>query len=333
MQNAHLAHIQKNKKHLEIRSQMIRSIREFFWQQDFLEVETPLLLRLPGQEPYLSPMKVAVNNERNEPFAGYLHTSPEYTLKKMLAAGCTNIFSLCKTFRNNESFGGHHNPEFTMLEWYRTKSNFVTIMDDVENLFTHLSRQFPKKIVPNKFVRMHMKDIWQTYAGIDLDKHLETKIMYELCKERGYSVREDEPYEDLFYRIFLNEIEPQLPKDQITIIHHYPAQMAALATLSKEDDRYAERFEVYIGDTELANAFTELTDADEQLRRLEEEQALRQTLGKDIYDIDMEFIDAVGKMPNCAGIALGIDRLVQLYTGCENIDDVLVLPASRLFNT
>lgn len=131
----HVIHIQNNKKYLDLRWQILKLMREFFWSQDFTEVETPVLLRLPGQEPYLSPMKVHLHNEKGEEFTGFLHTSPEYTMKKMLAAGYEKIFSLGKVFRDHESFGGTHNPEFTMIEWYRAHADFTALMDDVEQLF------------------------------------------------------------------------------------------------------------------------------------------------------------------------------------------------------
>ncbi len=324
----HIEHIQINKKFLDLRWQILRLIREYFWSENFVEVETPLLLRLPGQEPYLSPMKLAMHDETGKEFVGFLHTSPEYTMKKMLAAGYEKIFSLCKTFRDYESFGGTHNPEFSMIEWYRGHSDFWAIMDDVETLFAFISEnlQSEKRF---SFERMHMRDVWHRYIGVNLDEYLTQEKMYELCVERGFVPEKNEAYEDLFYRIFLNEIEPKL---ETVIIHHYPKQMAALAKMSDTDLGYAERFEVYIGGLEIANAFGELTDAQEQLKRFQEEYQKRQELGKDIFAIDMEFIEAVGKMSSSGGIALGVDRLVQLFTGCQNIDSVLVLPASKLFN-
>ena len=328
MSDSHVNHIKNNKKNLEARFEIIKKIREFFLAKNFLEVETPLILALPGQEPYLTPLKVEVQNEKREKYQGYLHTSPEYTMKKMLSAGFENIFSICKCFRDQESFGGAHNPEFTMIEWYRARVDFYKIMDDAEELFYFLAIDFAVKKYP-KFEKIHMWDLWKKYVGADLNDYLEKDQMFALCAQKGYKPDNDEKYEDLFYRIFLNEIEPKLIEP--TIAHHYPAQMAALSVVSKDDPRYAERFEVYIDGLELANAFTELTDADEQLRRLTEEQKLRQIYGKDVYDIDLEFIEALKTMPPSAGIALGVDRLIQVLLGCQNINNVLVLPMSKMF--
>ncbi len=327
---SHVQEIKRKKQNLELRSKIIRSIREFFWSKKYLEVESPTVLKLPGQEPYLSPMKLFIHNQNGEQFAGYLHTSPEYTMKKMLTAGFDKIFFLGKCFRNLESFGGYHNPEFTMLEWYRTGVNFNEIMDEAEELVNFLNSKIKNKSI-GEFQRLHMRDLWQEYVGVNLDDYLEDKKMLELCLEKGFKPELDESYEDLFFRIFLNIVEPELAKLGAVIIHHYPAQMAALAKISKEDPRYAERFELCIDGIELANAFSELTDADDQLKRLEKERILRKKLNKDVYDIDGDFIEAVEKMPECAGIALGVDRLVQILLGCQEINDVIGLPGSVLF--
>jgi|SRR3989338_4359884 len=327
-----LHHLQKNKESLELRFCIIRLIREWFWAAGFTEVETPLILRWPGQEPYLSPMKLMVHDERGTAYPAYLHTSPEYTMKKMLAAGFDKIFSLGKVFRDHESFGGTHNPEFTMIEWYRAHADFWKIMNDVEGLLQFIGQKLEtrnlKRGRPN-FRKVHLRDLWREHVGVNLDDYLDQPSMYRLCQMSNVKCQMFESYEDLFFRIFLNKIEPKLTAP--TIIHHYPAPMAALAKLSEKEPGYAERFEVYVGGLELANCFTELTDADEQLRRLQADQAQRRAMGKEVFDIDMEFIEALRSLPPAAGIALGIDRLVQVILGCQNIDDVITLPMSKLY--
>lgn len=316
-----IAHIQSNNASLNARWRIMKAVRQFFWDQGFDEVETPLIVAYPGQEPFLNPMQIILHNEQGTPLAGYLHTSPEYTMKKMLAAGYEKIFSICKTFRDGESLGGSHNPEFTLMEWYRVGVDYNVIMDDVVQLLHALGLNRPVK-------RISMKELWHNQIKVDLDRHLTITAMRELCLKRGYAPQDEEPYEDLFYRIFLNEIEPTL--QGAVIIYDYPAQMAALAQLGN-DKRYAERFELYIDGNEIANAFTELTNAQEQRERFLEEQALRRSLGKAPISIDEEFLKAVEHMPPSAGIALGIDRLVMALIGCQNINDVLVLPASKQF--
>ncbi|MBP9761066.1 MAG: EF-P lysine aminoacylase GenX [Candidatus Magasanikbacteria bacterium] len=328
---SHTDHIRISKHALDFRWAMLRAIREWFWQQSFLEVETPAILRLAGQEPYLSPMEVTVHNEKGEAFPSYLHTSPEYAMKKMLAAGYDKIFFMGKCFRDYEFFGGLHNPEFTMLEFYETHGDIGTLMDRVEELCGVLTRMSPpdqKKDRP--FRRIHMRALWQETIGVDLNDYLDRDALFSLCVTKEYNPKNDEPYEDLFFRIFLNEIEPKLAHMGIVCVHHYPLPLAALSKASETDTGYAERVEVYIDGIEVGNGFSELTDAHEQKNRLMAEQVRRKELGKPVYDIDEEFITAVGELPPCAGIAIGVDRLVQIFTGCKNINSVLVLPMKNM---
>lgn len=330
--------MRENKKELDLKFAVLKLIREFFWSRDFVEVETPAIVRWPGQEPNLSPMPLVIRNERGKAFDGYLHTSPEYTMKKLLAAGWKKIFYLGKCFRDYESFGGTHNPEFTMLEWYRTNEDFYKIMEDTEKLINYIIKNlkfeiFNLKTILNdkifKFEKVEMRELWKKFVDVNLDDYLSKERMFDLSEGAGFKPVRTENYEELFYRIFLNKIEPDLKGP--LIIYHYPAQMAALARLSSADSRYAERFEVYIDGVELANGFSELTDADEQRRRLQTEQEERKRLGKEVYDIDEEFIAALKSLPPAAGIALGVDRLVMALLSCQNINDVITLPASELF--
>lgn len=329
---SHVNHIATNKEVLLERFQILRLIREWFWSQGFTEVEAPHIVRLPGQEPYLSPMKIDIHNERGETYTGHLHTSPEYLMKKMLAAGFDNIFCLGKVFRDHESFGGTHNPEFTMIEWYRANKDFWSLMTDCEQLIQFILKKVGHPSWFSQVKKIHMRDLWQEYVGINLDDYLTREAMYDLCVTRGFAPLPSESYEDLFFRIFLNDIENKLPIGTPTIVHHYPLPMAALSKASEKERGYAERFELYWGGVELANAFTELTDATEQRRRLIEEQQFRGKTEKPVFAIDEEFIAAVEQMPPATGIALGVDRLVQVITGCKNIDKVLPLPASILFS-
>jgi lysyl-tRNA synthetase class 2 len=333
-------HLMNNKDRLEFKFAVIKIIREFFWKNGFVEAEAPSIVRCPGQEPYLSPMPLTVHNEKGKRFKMYLHTSPEYAMKKMLAAGFDKIFYLGKCFRDFESFGGQHNPEFTMLEWYRAGADFFDIMDETESLFKFVAGKIKNnralapqavKIIKKKWRRVSMRDLWLRAVGVDLDEYLTTGEMARLCRRFGFQVLKNERYEDLFYKIFLNKIEPDLGIDVLTIVHHYPAKMAALARPSKRYKGYAERFELYFRGAELANAFSELTDAAEQLRRLKQEQKLRRELGKEVFPIDEEFISALrAGLPESAGIALGVDRLIQVLLGCQEINNVISLPMKKL---
>ncbi|HLD31406.1 MAG TPA: EF-P lysine aminoacylase EpmA [Patescibacteria group bacterium] len=325
-----LNHLFNHRQDLDFRYKNIRIIREIFWQWGFTEVDVPQIIRLPGQEPYLSPVPVSLHNERGGEYFGYLHTSPEYCLKKMLAAGWGSIFYLGKCFRDQESFGGGHNPEFTMLEWYRPQADFYQLMEDVSALVNTLATRVGRQSWPVR--RVFMRELWQEFLQVDLDQLLTPQSLLPVCQSLGQPASATEPYEDLFFRIFLNFIEPKLPKNELTIIHHYPLALASLARESTVYPGYAERFEAYLGGWELANAFSELIDPKEQKRRLEEEREIRKKTGRVVYDLDTEFIEAleVG-LPPTAGIALGVDRLIMALRGCQNIDDVLTLPASKLF--
>ena len=308
-------------------------IREFFWQEGFSETDTPVVVRLPGQEPYLNPVPVNLHGPKGDEHRFYLQTSPEFAMKKLLASGYEKIFNMCKCFRDHEDFGGAHNTEFTMIEWYRSPGKLAEIMNDTENLFHHIGLKlgisqikYNNKTtdISAEWERITMKDLWAKNIGINLDDYLETQKMKELVKMRGYNAGDDDAYEDLFYKIFLNEIEPNLGVGRPVFVYDDPARMCSLSRLCKDDSGYAERFELYICGLELANAFGELTDADEQNKRLEQDQALRKKLGKDIWPVDPDFISALRSgIGEASGIALGADRMVLLFTGANDINEVI----------
>ncbi len=313
------------------RFEINRAIREFFWQENFLEVETPLLVASPGQEPYLHPFETNVKDGWGKTCKGFLITSPEYAMKKLLVAGFTKIFHLSKVFRNNEEFGGTHNPEFTMIEWYRTGEGYKKLCDDIENLTRYVAKKIGaaeyEQVV---FERITMKQLWEKYVGVHLDEYLTKEAMHALALQKGYPVKESEEYEDAFFRIFLNEIEPHLTKP--TCVYEYPKLLASLARTCEHDERYVERVEAYIGGNELANGFGELTDATEQRTRLEEEQKLRKKLGNTYLPIDNEFLEGLEMgMPRSSGIALGVDRLAMALLNTKNINELLPFAAKNLF--
>lgn len=322
----------KNKEIFIKRAEIIKIIREFFWQENFIETDTPIANSTGGQEPYLEPIKTEFVDPRGQIFKQYLQTSPEYAMKKLLAGGFEKIFQICHCFRNNESFGGTHYPEFLMLEWYRVGDDYLKIMDDTENLFNLVAEKMEidflffnnKKIsIKEKWDRLTMREVWQKYLGVELNDYLTLSAMMSLAKSRGLTIDKKDLYEDVFYKIFLNEIEPKLGMDRPVFIYEYPASMAALARLSGKDPRYAERFELYIGGLELANAFGELIDGEEQKHRFAEEQNLRQELDREVCSVDEGLIDALNFLKNkkviASGIALGVDRLIMLFTGVNDI--------------
>lgn len=316
---------------------IIRAIREFFWNQDFLETDTPIAVRYPGQEPYLHPMPVTVHDPNGEAATFHLITSPEFSLKKLLAAGFEKIFSITKVFRDYESFGGTHNTEFTMIEWYRAPGALTDIMDDTENLFKTVGKKLGKTSVKHDgkevtitdaWERKTMKQLWQEYLGVNLNEYLESEPLKDLVKNKGLSVGLDDEYEDLFFKLFLNFIEPKLGVEKPIFVYDYPKRMSSLSKTCAHDPRYAERFELYIGGLEIANAFGELTDPTDQKQRLEADKELRGKLGKEVWDVDPEFIKALRALnaedlPGVSGIALGVDRMVGLFTGAHDINEVI----------
>ncbi len=341
-------------KNIQIkRSEINDLIRDFFKKRGFLELQTATVVKYAGQEPYLTPFEVCFEDEKNKKYKGYLIASPEYSLKKMLAAGFDKVFELAKVFRSNESFGGIHNPEFTMLEWYRANSDYKQIMDDVEKLVFFLNRninhsaflkyQGQKIDLTPPWQRLSVKEAFLEYAGIYLDKAKNLKAFKLQAKSKKYLPKGLKDWNDIFYSIFLNEIEPNFPKNRPIIIYDYPLPQASLAkrkTPAPEQVRYgagknsfyAERFEVYIGGLELANAFSELTGYKEQFRRLKGEQALRRKMKKALIPIDKDFIFALKLgMPPSGGIALGLERLQMLLLDIKDINDLILFPASQLF--
>lgn len=345
---------QIKKEKFILRAKILSLIRDFFYQEGFLEVETPSLVRLPGMEPHLDPMRVDLLDGAGKKIKGYLITSPEYAMKKLLVAGFSKIFQICKSFRGGEMADNLHNPEFTILEWYRARADYHDIMRDVENLTVYIAYNLYRKArarlkIKNEklkiiyqgqtinltppWPRLTVREVFQKYANVELDRVLNRASIAKVAKMKGYKVSADDRFDDIFFKIFLSEIEPKLGKGRPIILMDWPAQMAALSKKKNNDPRYSERFEVYIAGLELGNAFSELTDWREQKKRLVAEKKLRKKLGKDVYDIDGDFIEAlkVG-MPPSAGIAMGVDRIVMLFTNAKSIEEVLFFPSNQFFN-
>ena len=332
------------KKIHDDRIKILKLIREFFWSQNFVETETPIAVRYPGQEPYLNPIPVEFADPSGKKEKFYLHTSPEFALKKLLGAGYEKIFCITKCFRNFEQFGENHNTEFTMIEWYRAPGSYQEIMDDTENMFKDVAKNLQVEVLKYKdkevkifeaWDRMSMKDVWQKYVGVNLDEYLDSKKIKVLAESKGYAVEDNEEYENIFYKIFLNDIEPHLGLERPIFVYDYPAIMTSLSRLC-EDNRYAERFELYIGGLEIANAFGELTDADEQFKRLDEDRQKREKLGKETWPVDPEFISALKSGlgdGSAGGIALGVDRMVLLFTGAKDLNEVIFQSVADQLNT
>ena len=287
----------------------MQKIRFFFNEGGFLEVETPLRIPAPAPETHID--AVPSGN-------WFLHTSPELCMKRMLSAGYERIFQICHCWRAGER-GSLHLPEFTMLEWYRINADYRDLMKDCEALLLSvaealdlghcISYQGQKISLSDTWQRLTVREAFAAYGGISVDEALER---------------------DLFDEIMVNEIEPRLGIGQPTFIFDYPAERGALARLREDNPAVAERFELYIGGLELANAFSELTDAKEQRARFEQETAVRNSMNKIAYPKPEKFLDELNEMPPAAGIALGVDRLVMVLLDAASIDKIVAFTPEEL---
>ncbi len=333
------------KPYLDGRMAVIAAIRRFFAARGFAEVETPALQVSPGIEPHL----IAFATELAEPFRDgdrrtlHLHTSPEFAMKKLLVAGMPRIYQLARCFRNGERSATHH-PEFTMLEWYRAGADYRALMADCEALLRAVMAAVPAGVLARGEMRsdpdaeweyLTVADAFRRDAGIDLlatapDPLAPDAGLLRAEAERiGVFTNASDSWEDVFFRIFLARIEGRLGAGAPTVLHDYPASMAALSRIKPDDPRLAERIELYVAGLELANAFSELTDAAEQRRRFEADVARKRELFGSAYPIDEDFLAALDHgLPASAGIALGVDRLVMLATGAPRIEDVLWAPVA-----
>jgi len=343
---------QKLKQHPEawgkylVRETVTDTIRKFFKERGFREMFTPILVPVPSVEANLEVFETQLRTATGKKRRGFLIMSPEYSLKKLLAAGAGNIFEITRSFRNEEEASGSHNPEFSILEWYRTNANYLMIMEDFEELFTKIVQvtrgdkgadkftyQGQEYDLTRPWMRISVAEAFEKYAGIKTEAMLsETELMAE-AKKRGYQVAENTTWEQVFYQIFFNEIETKLKAARRPVfVYDYPASQAALSRKKAEDPRFAERFEVYLAGLELGNCFSELTDAAEQSLRLEADVAERKRLGKTEYPADADLIAALKSgVPETAGIAVGVDRLVMLAADAAGISETLLFPGEEIF--
>lgn len=321
-----------------IREKVLRTVRSFFENEKFHEIETPILISHPPAESYLDVFETTLLDRARRPTKAYLSTSPEVPLKKLMVAGLGNCYALTRSFRNMETQSNLHNPEFTILEWYRIGADYFDIMTDCEKLLrfiagadtlTYLGQRID---LSAPWERITVAEAFKKYTAVNFDDFLDFEEAKKIVKHKGYTVEEGTTWEQLYNQIFLNEVEPRLGRRKPTFVYEFPAAVAALAKKKESDPRFAERFECYIAGLELGDAYSELTDPVEQEDRFKNELQEIKRLGKTAYDYDHDFIDAlkVG-LPKCSGIAVGVDRLIMLLADVTDIADTLFFPASEEF--
>lgn len=325
------------------RSRIDARVRAWLAERDFLIVDPPGLQRSPGNETHLHAFGTSMIGNDGVGQAMYLHTSPEFTMKKLLAAGETRIASLQHVWRNRERSALHH-PEFTMLEWYRAGEPYDVIIEDtlaIIRLAAEVTciKQFEfRGRVCDPLAgaeRVSVAEAFLAHAGIDLFATMDADgvpdgdALAAQMAARGLDVPEDRSWSYLFSRVLVEKVEPHLGNGRVTVLDRYPACEAALARRVPGDARVSERFEVYACGVELANGFGELTDATEQRVRFEAEMAEKQRIYGERYPVDEDFLEALGFMPEASGVALGFDRLVMLATGAPRIEAVLWAPVAE----
>ena len=323
------------------RNKIKNSIHTHFEQQGFTEVECGALAVSPGNEAHLHAFATEVVATSGERRTLYLHTSPEFAAKKLLAAGESRIFDFARVFRNRER-GPLHAPEFTMLEWYRAGESYEIVQADCLALL-HLAAdsagakefRYRDRICDprSEAQRLTVAQAFTYHAGIDLLSTLsptgegDRDALATKARRAGFAVTENDNWSDIFSKVLTAAVEPKLGLGQPTLLIEYPRCEAALAQPTPHDPRLAERFELYACGVELANGFGELTDPVEQRARFESEMAEKQRIYGEAYPIDEDFLSALEHMPPASGVALGFDRLVMLTLGAPRIDDVIWTPA------
>lgn len=327
---------------LLLRNRLVAAIRDFFGQQDFVEIDAAALQISPGNETHLSAFATTEIRPDATLAPLYLHTSPEFACKKLLTAGEQRIFSLGPVYRNRER-GALHQPEFTMLEWYRVGQPYQALMDDCASLlalaadragtkrFCFRNREADPYAVPE---RLTVADAFTRHAGIDLletvaaDGGTDRDALHAALVKAGLRTAPDDTWSDLYSRVMVECVEPALGIGRATVLYEYPIVEAALARPATHDPRVAERFELYCCGVELANGFGELTDPVEQRKRFEADMDEKERIYGERYPIDEDFLAALAIMPDASGIALGFDRLAMLAAGASRIDDVIWTPVA-----
>lgn len=331
---------------------VLDGIRRFFKERNYREVETPLFTLTPDPEPTIEPFEASEVLANGKQIKGYLITSPEFAMKRILAAGSGSIFQITKAFRSLELPGSKHNGEFTILEWYATGQDYRYVMDECLQLLQYVvgfleqsqglgkSALFEPVITPasqleyhgvrydlNSLEKISYTKAMEQYAGVSEAMIFDRSLLAEHMRKLAYEVKDEYTLLDLLSLLYVDKVEPNLGAERPTVIYDYPADQAGLSQKKVNDPRYAERFEWYLGGVELGNAFTELTDVTEQKQRFTTQLAERRTMGHRSWEPDSSFLQALEHgMPRVAGIAVGVDRLAMVLLDAPEIAQTLWFP-------
>ena len=333
-----LPHNFENKREsLEKRACIFKALRWFFEARGYVEVQTPALQVCPVMEAHIHGFATKFENKSaGQSQELYLHTSPEFDMKKLLVAGMEAIYSLGPVFRNGD-YSALHRPEFTLLEWYRVGEGYTYLMDESVEVLREVAKALDIRNYTYKGVecdpfmearKISVVDAFKTYAHMDISAVLDDVEGFRIMAQgQGIRITDQDEWDDIFHAVMAERIEPFLGHEVPAVLYDYPVSMAALSRKKPDDPRFAERFELYVCGVELASAYSELCDAAEQRQRYKTEMALKQKLYGEVYPPDEEFFKALEHgLPPCTGIALGVDRLVMLACGVDNIEDICWTP-------
>lgn len=322
-------HVKTTEGVLKARAAMEEAVRAYFNSEGFVEVTTPVALPFPNLDPNIRPLSLLIRDFSGRPGRHWLHTSPELTMKKLIARGSGDIFQLTPVFRDEE-VTPQHRCEFNMLEWYRTGADYEQVMEDTLNVIektcrsvrgsTSLSRSGKQWRLSGPWENVTMLEVFGRHAGVE---SFTGPAMVSALQALGCSPGRDDSLEDLFFKLYLDFVEPELGKEKPTIVRDFPRFLGTMAREKPGRPDILERFEVFIDGLELANGYSELTDARELKRRME---LVRESLERDGVDglfVDEDFLDAVRHLPDCAGVSLGMDRLAMLLLDADDISQVV----------
>jgi len=330
-----------------IKEYVIKACRKFFEDKEYHELESPILAGALPQERYIDVVTAHLGFKNGQINQAYLIPSTETFNKKILAAGLGNHFVISKVFRGLEDIGPSHSPEFTMLEWYDLGKTYVDLMNNCEDLINYINgfinskTKRPGKSISYKGNKIDLSTPWprksvdellNEHSSESLSKIDTLESITKCAKSKGYTISADDDWQSIFELIFLNEVEPNLPKDKPCFVYDYPRILCPLTKPSDKNAAVCEKVELYMGGFEIANGYTELLDADEQLKRFNEESTARKKLGKENIRIDLDLIDALRSgLPPVAGMGMGLDRLAMIFADASSISEINYFPANEMF--